>query len=135
MRCTERSRSVTLWLQFFLDKNSIRENYCELVAFNQNTSHEALPLLTVSCLQMHPCKPTNTIFLILGLFISAVSVQAQSWTLWASGLQSGVYPRMTVAPNHDIFYTLLGTGINAGYVWKANTQQVPEDIQSKFSTF
>lgn len=48
---------------------------------------------------------------------------SQSWTLWASGLPSGVYPRMAVAPNHDIFYTLLGTGQNLGLIYKANTTE------------
>lgn len=67
-------------------------------------------------------KPTHLAILLLGLFNNVISIQAQSWTLWSSGLQSGVYPRMTVAPNHDIFYTLLGTGVNLGYIWKANTQ-------------
>jgi hypothetical protein len=79
---------------------------------------------------MHLCKPFSRILLILVLFISTYSVKAQTWTLWATGLQSGVYPRMTVAPNHDIFYTLLGTGINQGYIWKANTQ----NAQGHFTT-
>ncbi len=46
--------------------------------------------------------------------------QTQTWTLWASGLPSGVYPRMALAPNHDIFYALLGAGTNLGYVYRAN---------------
>lgn len=29
---------------------------------------------------------------------------------------------MTVTPNHDIFYALLGAGTNLGYIYKANTQ-------------
>jgi hypothetical protein len=45
-----------------------------------------------------------------------------SWTLWASGLQAGVYPKMAVAPNHDIFYILVGAGGTPGLVYKANTQ-------------
>lgn len=49
--------------------------------------------------------------------------QQSSWSLWASGLPTGVYPRMAVAPDHDIFYTLLGAGQNLGYVYKANTQE------------
>lgn len=56
-------------------------------------------------------------------FLVAEIGTAQSWSLWASGLPAGVYPRMTVAPNHDIFYTLLGTGQQLGYVYRANTTQ------------
>ena len=48
--------------------------------------------------------------------------QNPSWRLWADGLPTGVYPRMVVAPNHDIFYSLLGAGTNLGLVFKANTQ-------------
>lgn len=72
-------------------------------------------------------KNLRTVIIISSVFLRFTS-EAQSWTLWATGLQSGVYPRMTVAPNHDIFYTLLGTGINQGYIWKANTQ----DAQGQF---
>ncbi len=50
--------------------------------------------------------------------------QNPSWRLWAEGLPTGVYPRMVVAPNHDIFYSLLGAGTNLGLVLKANTQSV-----------
>lgn len=64
------------------------------------------------------------VHLILFICLSFWSTQAQNptWKLWASGLPSGVYPRMVVAPNHDIFYTLLGTGVQLGYIYKANTQ-------------
>ena len=82
----------------------------------------------VSYDQMKLIDPTRLLILIICLNLYSYTNQAQSWTLWATGLQSGVYPRMTVAPNHDIFYTLLGTGINQGYIWKANTQ----DAQGHF---
>ncbi len=48
--------------------------------------------------------------------------QNASWTLWASGLPSGVYPKMTISANHDIYYTLVGTGTTPGVVYKSNTQ-------------
>jgi hypothetical protein len=58
---------------------------------------------------------------LLPLSISTIS-KAQSWLLWASGLPPGTSPKMTVAPNHDIFYTLVGTPLAyAGLVYKANT--------------
>lgn len=62
--------------------------------------------------------------LVLCLFISISKLMAQSptWKLWASGLPTGVYPRMAIAPNHDIFYTLLGAGTKLGLIYKANTQ-------------
>lgn len=59
--------------------------------------------------------------LILGLLVASITAKSQTWTLWASGLPSGVYPRMVVSPNHDIFYTLLGTGVKLGTIYKANT--------------
>ena len=66
----------------------------------------------------------NGIALIaLGFLLIVERGTSQSWSLWASGLPAGVYPRMTVAPNHDIFYTLLGTGQQLGYVYRANTTQ------------
>lgn len=37
---------------------------------------------------------------------------------------------MTVAPNHDIFYTLLGTGSNLGYIYKAYTQDATGDFNA-----
>ncbi|MBL0007229.1 MAG: hypothetical protein IPP25_08625 [Saprospiraceae bacterium] len=58
------------------------------------------------------------------------SAQTPTWQLWASGLPTGVYPRMTVAPNHDIFYTLLGAGSNLGYIYKANTQDATGDFNA-----
>ena len=66
------------------------------------------------------------VFRICGLILLTaaycpVYAQTQAWTLWASGLPTGVYPRMVVAPNHDIFYALLGAGTNLGYVYRANT--------------
>ncbi len=57
------------------------------------------------------------------LFFSiSLPAQTASWKLWASGLQQGVYPKMTVAPNHDIFYALVGTSGKKGVIYKANTQ-------------
>jgi len=64
--------------------------------------------------------------LLFYLSIAFTSAHGQStgWRLWAEGLPSGVYPRMAVAPNHDIFYSLLGTGIKQGLVYKANTTDI-----------
>jgi len=71
---------------------------------------------------------------MLSIFIliqsSLFTAQTPSWKLWASGLPTGVYPRMTVAPNHDIFYTLLGSGSNLGYIYKANTQDATGDFNA-----
>lgn len=58
------------------------------------------------------------------------TAQTPTWQLWASGLPPGVYPRMTIAPNHDIFYTLLGAGSNLGYIYKANTQDATGDFNA-----
>ncbi len=64
--------------------------------------------------------------LIVWFSLGLTNGEAQSgaWRLWAEGLPSGVYPRMAVAPNHDIFYSLLGTGIKQGFVYKANTMAI-----------
>ena len=61
-----------------------------------------------------------SILIIMGYLLNGYA-QSSAWTLWASGLPSGVYPRMAVAPNHDIFYALLGAGTNLGYVYRAST--------------
>lgn len=58
--------------------------------------------------------------LVLTLASCPAIAQTTAWSLWASGLPSGVYPRMVVVPNHDIFYSLLGAGVNLGYVYRAN---------------
>lgn len=65
---------------------------------------------------------------ILTCIFFGVSAQNPSWRLWAEGLPTGVYPRMVVAPNHDIFYSLLGAGTNLGLVLKANTQTATGDF-------
>ncbi|MBI1307097.1 MAG: PQQ-binding-like beta-propeller repeat protein [Bacteroidetes bacterium] len=62
-------------------------------------------------------------FFSLVLFCSLlIMAHAQTWTLWADGLPQGVYPRMTISPNHDIFFAYLGAGNHLGEVYKANTQ-------------
>ena len=68
--------------------------------------------------------------LFFSLPCALCNAQNPTWTLWASGLPTGVYPRMTVAPNHDIFYALLGAGTNLGLIYKANTQDVHGDFTS-----
>ena len=62
-----------------------------------------------------------TILLFQCAGLNSCLAQSPAWKLWASGLPSGVYPRMAVTPNHDLYYTLLGTGNNLGYVYKANS--------------
>ena len=49
--------------------------------------------------------------------------QTPTWQLWASGLPQGVFPKLSIAPNHDIFYGLTGVGNAAlkGVIYKANT--------------
>jgi hypothetical protein len=75
-------------------------------------------------------RKTGLLSIFLILFYGLHSAQTPSWRLWASGLPTGVYPRMAVAPNHTIFYTLLGTGINLGYIYKANTQDAIGDFEA-----
>ena len=55
------------------------------------------------------------------LLINKLQAQTSSWSLWASGLPGGAFPKMWVAPNHDMFYGLTGTGGTKGLVYKANT--------------
>jgi hypothetical protein len=55
------------------------------------------------------------------LLLSQCSTQTASWHLWAEGLPAGVFPKMCIADNHDIYYTLLGTASTPGVVYKANT--------------
>ena len=62
------------------------------------------------------------VVLFLVVSIGQPKAQSPSWKLWASGLPTGVYPRMAVAPNHDIFYALLGAGTQLGLIYKANTR-------------
>ncbi len=62
-------------------------------------------------------------FLFTILASQYATCQQAGWRLWAEGLPQGVYPRMSVAPNHDIFYTLLGAGNNLGLVFRASTLQ------------
>ena len=67
--------------------------------------------------------------LVLGALLSLLSfthfinAQTPSWQLWAQGLQQGAYPHLSVAPNHDIFYSLIGAPPPMGIVSRANTQQ------------
>lgn len=63
------------------------------------------------------------------MVMNLLNAQSPEWKLWATGLPSGVFPRMAVAPNHDLFYTLLGTGTNLGYVYKANTSESVGNFQ------
>ncbi len=69
--------------------------------------------------------------LLLLLFVGVHAMpQSATWQLWAEGLQQGVYPRMTVAPNHDIYYSLLGAPPPRGLVYKSNTQKSSGDFIS-----
>ena len=64
---------------------------------------------------------------IFALLIICFSTKAQngSWQLWATGVTSGAWPRLTVAPNHDIFFVRMSAGgITPGVLYKANTQSV-----------
>ncbi len=67
-------------------------------------------------------RPISWIIVILFMASqSAMQSQQTSWQLWANGLPAGTFPRMTIAANHDIFYTLVGTASTKGIVYKANT--------------
>lgn len=71
---------------------------------------------------LKPGLPKLSIILFLILFsFSTVKAQNPGWQLWASGLPAGVYPKLSIAPNHDIFYGVLGTGGAKGIIYKANT--------------
>lgn len=51
--------------------------------------------------------------------VSALA-QTGSWQLWGSGLPQGSFPKMAVAPDHSVYYTLVGTGGTKGIVNKAD---------------
>lgn len=62
------------------------------------------------------------IFIVIyAILTENLSAQA-SWKLWASGLPAGVFPKLTVAPNHDIYYGLTGTTGPKGVLYRGNTQ-------------
>lgn len=65
--------------------------------------------------------PLLYIFLPLVIFTSEARGQSGMWKVWAKGLQKGGFPRIAIAPNHDIFYGLLATGDIKGKVYKGNT--------------
>ena len=49
--------------------------------------------------------------------------QSGSWQLWATGLTVGAWPRLAIAPNHDIFFVRMSAGgITPGIIYMANTQ-------------
>jgi hypothetical protein len=52
--------------------------------------------------------------------MASTTVRAQSspWRLWASGLPVGFHPRLAVAPDHSIYYGLLGGG-TLGVIYRA----------------
>ena len=62
--------------------------------------------------------------LIIILFGTTMFAQSGSWQLWATGLTVGSFPRLAIAPNHDIFFVRMssGGGITPGVIYKANTQ-------------
>jgi len=89
-------------------------------------------------------KEINKSMKNLIIIISALSLHctAQSaWTLWASGLPSAHFVKMSVAPNHDIFYAGSQT-----VIYKANTTSssglfsamptipVPTSVQNNIET-
>lgn len=56
------------------------------------------------------------------LFLCFASVlHAQSWQEWGRLPESGVYPRMVVGPDHQIYVGMLGTGAQRGVVYRAST--------------
>ena len=63
-------------------------------------------------------------FAAIAFFIANIGLNAQgrSWRLWADGLPMGVFPKLAVAPNHDIFYGLVGVNGAKGVLFKANTE-------------
>ena len=65
------------------------------------------------------------LFSLFVLIITSIRSQTGSWQLWGSGVTSGAWPRLTVAPNHDIFFVRMSAGgITPGILYKANTQSV-----------
>jgi len=55
--------------------------------------------------------------------------QVNAWTLWAKNLPSGVYPKLSIAKNHDIYFGLTGTPGEKGILYKSNTM----DASGSFS--
>jgi hypothetical protein len=57
--------------------------------------------------------------MLSALVVSTTALaQSSPWRLWASGLPVGIHPRVTVAPDHSIYYGLLGGG-TPGVIYKA----------------
>ncbi len=65
-------------------------------------------------------NPFSRNTLILIFILSSASVSAQTWKLFASGLQGGTYPKLAIAPNHDIYYGLVATSGTKGIIYKAS---------------
>lgn len=66
-------------------------------------------------------KRVGFFFVVIYLILTVnLSTQA-SWKLWASGLPAGEFPKLAIAPNHDIFYGLTGTPGPKGIVFNQNT--------------
>lgn len=61
------------------------------------------------------------IFIVSCLFLIVNLSGQASWKLWASELPAGVFPKLAIAPNHDIFYGLTGTPGPKGIVFNQNT--------------
>lgn len=57
--------------------------------------------------------------LLLFFSFSAFSQTTATWQLWAQGLPQGAYPRMAVAPDHSIYYTLLGAPGSPAVIYRA----------------
>lgn len=66
-------------------------------------------------------KRVGFIFIVSCLFLIVNLSGQASWKLWASGLPASVFPKLAIAPNHDIFYGLIGTPGPKGIVFKRNT--------------
>lgn len=66
-------------------------------------------------------KGVEFIFIVIYLFLTVNSSAQASWGLWTSGLPAGIFPKLAIAPNHNIFYGLTGTPGTKGIVFKGNT--------------
>lgn len=77
---------------------------------------------------MSVSRPRMLHRLVLPLLASQAgpaAAQSAAWTLWASGLQPGIHPRLAIAPDHSLYYGLLATGGPQGVIYRAADARAP----------
>lgn len=77
-------------------------------------------LKNISCIKFYALF--QGLFIIQLLLASHLLIaQNNSWQLWATGLPQGVYPKLAIAKNHDIYYGLVAGIGEKGIIYKSNT--------------